>query len=159
MKRILITLLLSIITITTYAQVPFGLNFNSTKEEVIASLDNQGIKYEQTDKNKLRIITDTEIEAETSQFDGCILFFKKNKFYEVELNKQLAKNEERVVMMKFQYLSKKISDKYLMRRYMEKLRDGYYSGWKDNKTNVMLKWEKNDNGYNLALIYSTKGLF
>lgn len=160
MKKALFLFIITILSATAYGQSltsHFGLSFEHSKADVISKLNSQDIAFSETDKDKIEI---KNVICEGSKFDKCTLLFKKDQFIEADYEQVLNKDEERIIAIKFPSMSKTISEKYLMKKYMEKTRNGYYSGWSGyDKTNVLLRWEKKNDNYYLNLIFSSKKLF
>lgn len=162
MKKIIILFSIFFISIVSYAQSPIesiGLVFGITKEDVQSRLENKGLRFEAANKDML--IINQQVESAGSQFGKCTLIFKKEKLIEANFEQVLTKSEERIASIKFPAISRWLSEKYVMRRYMEKSRNGYYNGWKSDENGyALLRWEKQDDGTSrLNLIFSPKGLF
>lgn len=146
----------------SYSQTPtdsIGIKLGMSRENVIAALERLQIKYNIEDKNNIQITQPTVSIG--SEFDNCRLSFRKGLFSEASFTKELLKNEEATMKIKFAYISKQLSEHFLMKRHMEQLQNGFYSGWSDiYKNYAVLKWETSDNGKGrLNLIYSSRKLF
>lgn len=162
MKKQALIFIFFMFSILSYSQTPtdsIGIKLGMAKKDVIAMLDKLQIKYRIENKNKIQITQHTVSIG--SEFDNCILSFRKDLFSEASFIKELSKNEEATMRIKFAYISKQLSEHFLMKRQMEQLQNGFYSGWSDiYKNYAVLKWEEADNGKSvLNLIYSSRKLF
>ena len=161
MKKIVLLLILSFASAAIFGQLPtdsLGLKLGMTRDGVVETLNNRGIKYSITEKDEIRI--GQSVISVGSEFDNCTLSFKKNVFVEVSFVKILPASQSNVMNIKFNYLSKQISEHFLMRRYSERLKNGMYNGWTNvNKQNVQLRIETEGDSQILRLIYSSQKLF
>ena len=164
MKKIVILFSFLFVALVTYAQEPLdsiGMVFGISQHDAQARLEAKGITFDTSKKDI--IVIEQQVESAGSQFGKCRLIFKKDKLIEADFEQIYTKSEERIIPIKFSAISRALGEVYILRRYVEKTRDGgYYNGWRStiNGDYAMLKYEKQDDGSSrLNLIFSPKSLF